>query len=244
MQIPIKEQKILWSKAAGICSISKISLTMIADTGNSVIGENAHIEGENPGSARYNELMTDTQRCAYQNLILLCPTCHTVIDKEANMANYPVSRLHEMKDDHENWVQSQTIQSINSVTFSELDSVLKYLIQQPDFSPDNLTLLNPKDKITKNNLSSKTEALIKTGLMKVSLVKKYLNDHPDIEFAERLKNGYTNKYEELRSLNYSGDDIFNILLDFSSNNSSDFLQRSAGLSVLVYFFEQCDIFEK
>jgi len=35
-----------------------------------------------------------------------------------------------------------------------------------------------------------------------------------------------------------------IHLDFASNYSSDFRQTTAGLSVLAYFFEKCDVFEE
>ncbi len=244
MSILLKEQKILWSKSAGMCSMCKIHLVDVSTDGNVAIGENAHIQGEKPGSERYNKEQPDEERSVYQNLILLCPTCHTKIDKKENVAKYSVATLNKIKQEHESWVYSQTVQSINSVTYTELDNVIKYLIQQPDFIPDNLLILNPKEKIEKNNLSKESELLIKVGLMKVSLVKKYLNDHPDVEFADRLKSGYVKKYEEFKIAEYTSDEIFNLMLDFSSNNNSNLLQRSAGLAVLVYFFEQCDIFER
>jgi hypothetical protein len=45
-----------------------------------VKGRICHIRGESPGSARYEESMTDEARRAYDNLILLCPNHHTLID--------------------------------------------------------------------------------------------------------------------------------------------------------------------
>ena len=101
-----------------------------------------------------------------------------------------------------------------------------------------------KTEIQKNNLSQDVAERIKLGLSKVSLVKKYLNSHPDPEFAERLKNGFIQKYNELVPSGYKGDELFYIFSDFASANSADVLKQAAGLSVLVYFFEQCDIFEK
>jgi hypothetical protein len=46
-----------------------------------IIGEICHIEGEGGKSARYNPNMTQEERKSFNNLILLCPTHHTLIDK-------------------------------------------------------------------------------------------------------------------------------------------------------------------
>lgn len=48
--------------------------------------------------------MTAAERDEYSNLILLCPTDHTVIDKAPD--DYTVESLHKMKEDHEAWVQA------------------------------------------------------------------------------------------------------------------------------------------
>ena len=66
-----------------------------------MIGEAAHIYGEHAGtkakkaSARYRDDMTDAERDHYDNLIYLCPTCHTKIDKQEN--EYPANLLFEIK---------------------------------------------------------------------------------------------------------------------------------------------------
>lgn len=46
------------------------------------IGEQAHIAGENPGSARHNPDLDSKIVNSYENLILLCPSCHKIIDKD------------------------------------------------------------------------------------------------------------------------------------------------------------------
>jgi hypothetical protein len=40
-----------------------------------------HIAGRKPGRARYDESMTDKQRAEFDNLILICPNQHLLIDK-------------------------------------------------------------------------------------------------------------------------------------------------------------------
>ncbi len=61
----------------------------------------AHFRGDKPGSNRHDPDQTDVERDDYQNLILLCPTHHTLIDRKENEAVYSAEILHEMKAVHE-----------------------------------------------------------------------------------------------------------------------------------------------
>ena len=63
-------------------------------------GEVAHIRGAKPGSARYDESMSDAERAAFENLIVLCPTHHHFVD-EIERDRYTVDVLTTMKDRHE-----------------------------------------------------------------------------------------------------------------------------------------------
>lgn len=47
-----------------------------------IIGQICHIEGEKEMSSRFNSNMTEEQRRSFDNLILLCPTHHTIIDRD------------------------------------------------------------------------------------------------------------------------------------------------------------------
>ena len=62
-------------------------------------GEVCHIKGARPGSARFDQYQPPAERHDYENLILMCPTHHTVID--ADEEAYTVERLQRMKHDHE-----------------------------------------------------------------------------------------------------------------------------------------------
>lgn len=57
-----------------------------------IIGEICHIEGEKPGSARYNDMMSNKQRNDFDNLILLCRNHHKEVDTD----------LVQMKLEHRN----------------------------------------------------------------------------------------------------------------------------------------------
>lgn len=64
-----------------------------------LVGEIAHIEGALPDSARFNSMMSNEQRRGYDNLLLLCATHHTVIDRDAKQ--WTVARLKDLKHKHE-----------------------------------------------------------------------------------------------------------------------------------------------
>jgi hypothetical protein len=66
---------------------------------DTLIGEVCHIKGDKPGAARYDAAQVAAERQAYDNLIVLCPNHHTVIDDD-EMA-YTVERLLRMKIEHE-----------------------------------------------------------------------------------------------------------------------------------------------
>lgn len=79
-------------------------------------GEVCHIKGARPGSARYDPGQTDVERHAYPNLILMCPTHHTVIDDDEEA--YTVERLCKIKAAHE--AQSAPIPDAEAAAVAQL----------------------------------------------------------------------------------------------------------------------------
>lgn len=63
------------------------------------VGEAAHIYGANPGSARFNELMSPAERSDIANAIWLCRICHKLID--ADVPRFPASLIFEWRREHE-----------------------------------------------------------------------------------------------------------------------------------------------
>ncbi|MDI6736362.1 MAG: HNH endonuclease [bacterium] len=241
MSISPKNIKLLWGPSGNKCAICKGDLTEEDKSGSLYsVGEMAHIEGENAGSARYNSEMTDEQRADYKNLILICPTCHTKIDKDAQ--EYTVDNLKQIKKEHEKWVAESQKAVMPKITFAELEVIVKYLVAVP-ISDSDITVISPHEKIKRNNLSSEVGNLITIGMIQKKQVEKYLNENPDFQFSERLRAGFVRKYRELKSEGLEGNSLFYALLEFASHNSSDFKMQAAGLSVLTHFFEICEVFE-
>lgn len=105
MSIPQKDVKLLWGRAANRCAICRVVLTSNTRTGSvsSVIGQQAHIVAEEADGPRGNSVLTIEERNCYHNLLLLCPTHHSLIDK--NVDEYPVETLYSIKSRHELWVE-------------------------------------------------------------------------------------------------------------------------------------------
>lgn len=243
--IPPHIIKSLWSRSGGRCAICKRSIILQEKENNpSPIGEMAHIKGLNPESARYDPNMSDEERNSYENLIILCPTCHTKIDK--NPDKFTVEKLKKIKIEHEKWVREQLRINSSEVTFAELEVITKYLTKSivPNDEQQNLEVIPPKEKIERNGLSLEVENLITMGMVGIGQVKEYLNKNPDIEFSDRLRKGFVRKYIDLKREGLSENDIFYELLNFASINSNDFKIKAAGLKILTYFFEICEVFEK
>lgn len=105
MTISPKSIKVLWSASGGRCAFpgcwERLSYHESEGATPHTLGEMAHIRGDKPGSNRHDPKQTDAERDDYQNLILLCPTHHTQIDRKENESVYTVEVLNEMKSAHE-----------------------------------------------------------------------------------------------------------------------------------------------
>lgn len=241
-------------KSGNICAFKDCRRALTADGANAnpaVIGEAAHIYGESPGtktkpaSARYRADMTDVQRNHYDNLIYLCPTCHTKIDKQEK--DYPADLLFTLKSEHESWVAEQLDQGMSEVSFAELEVAAKALASGKHSSNgDSFKVIPPEEKINKNGLSDAVRSDIAMGLSKSHEVERFLANmatNVDEEFPERLKSGFKEKYMELKET-LSGDELFATMLEFAQAGQKGFRQQAAGLAILSHLFHLCEVFEK
>ena len=96
MAIEEKDIKLLWGKAAGRCSYpgcqADLAPLLMASSAI-VLGEMAHVIGRKPGAAR--SCKTTGIDDTYPNLVLLCPTHHTLVDKAEK--DFPVDLLKKWK---------------------------------------------------------------------------------------------------------------------------------------------------
>lgn len=108
MTISAQTRKLLWGRAHNVCSFAACWQALTADqvdarTGEAfevVVGEEAHIRSGSPGGPRYDPdyPSADIDKC--ENLMLLCPTHHSLIDAHNGDA-YDAETLVKMKRRHE-----------------------------------------------------------------------------------------------------------------------------------------------
>ena len=243
---------LLAMRSGNRCALPDCGISLVEDgdeSDDTVIGQAAHIYGENPGnsskkpSARFDPTITEEKINHYENLIYLCPTCHTKIDKQEK--DYPVELLFKIKEEHETWVDEQLDEGMSKVTFIELE-IASNSIPQIELSQDSkLTIITPEEKIKKNSLTVKSKNLISMGLSLSSEVKEFLSQMTklDHDFTNKLKTGFQKEYKKL-SKKSSGDELFYTMLKFSQRGQKTVEQRAASLALLSYLFHLCEIFEK
>lgn len=234
-----KDERLLHTKSGNRCA--KCNIVLVE---HSVCkGENAHIYGEKPDAARYDTTKPAEFVNSEPNLIFLCCNCHKVVDTKVSL--YPPEALFTMKAEHEKRVVLALQQGSVTYTYAELEVITTYLIRESGKAVAGVdyTLLRLPDKIEKNLLTD-VQGYIDTGLLSVSRIEDYLNRHPDPGFADKLTRIFVEKYIALKEEESEPIAIFNVLWDFACNGQADYNYRSAGLAVLVYFFEKCEVFEK
>ncbi len=218
-----------------------------AASGPALVGEAAHIAGEKPKAARYDPNMTDEERDHYNNLIYLCCNCHTLIDKPGQDREFTVAKLHQMKDGHETKVREALNEAFAEVGFDELAYATEWLARvKPSVAAGDFCVIPPEEKIKKNELSEQSRLTIAMGLGVAKEVRSFVESEAqlDPDFPERLRAGFLEEYYRLRKESTRGDALFDLMCRFAQRGFKEQSRRSAGLAVLIYLFETCEVFEK
>ena len=154
MAITQKSMKILWANAAGRCAFpdcrEKLCTNDAGDVAPHAIGEMAHIRGDRPGSNRYDPSQTRAERDGYENLVLLCPNHHTLIDRPENEDRYSVDFLKDMKAEHENFVSGR----LGKLQFSDKNEVAAYLYPLMRENYEAFINFGPHSEIARKNPES------------------------------------------------------------------------------------------
>ena len=235
MAVTATARLVVMARSGGKCELCGVRI--IED--DRIIGEIAHIRGDKPGSARYDKNMSENERNSPENLILLCPTCHTRVDKHPE--KYTAKHLRDMRQRHLNELARTVVRAMPDIEYPELDKVVRYIAAIDIPLEDSYTLVPLEKKIQKNRLSRKW---VKTGLSQASTVSMYMDRHSDAESRRLIRASFVKRYMELRDEGLDGDDLFMVLWQFASRHEVDPKIQVAGLALLVYLFEKCEVFEK
>jgi len=101
----LNEVRILWARSGNRCAYPQCRTEMAPDGSKTTVGEIAHIIAKSPDGPRGGNPLPVEERDEYENLILLCPTHHKIVDD--NEGEWAVERLKLLKVEHEMWVSNQ-----------------------------------------------------------------------------------------------------------------------------------------
>lgn len=212
-----------------------------------------HIEAASDEGPRSNPALTLEQRNAYENLILLCPTHHVLVDKQPN--TYTVADLRRWKRDVEARYGAQQGEQVGQVTFLELRAACEGIVSADGLPSTALTAIPPAEKMVANDLTPRVGSLMTMGLAQAPQVARFLEDTAtrlDPVFPRRLRAGFVAQYEYLyEDEDLRGDALFIALLQFARqaarpltvSAAEAFTYEAAALAVLCHLFEVCDVFE-
>ena len=242
-----KDIKLLWGLAAARCSFPNCRIECVVPASNldktAIIGKIAHIVAHSENGPRADPTYSSELRDSYENIILLCANHHDLVDAQHN--TFTVHDLRQWKENHELWVRTTLAHEMPCVGFAELEVISKALLLMPSEPNVAFSLTEPKEKMIRNHLTDKVLQYIQLGSSKANEVERFVQHTAmlDVQFPERLKAGFVAKYSHLRDEGLDGDALFETLHVFASGGSHDFLRQAAGLAVLVYLFEKCEVFE-
>ena len=224
----------------------KKHLTYEATIGSDTyIAAAAHIKGEKPTAPRYDATMTDAERNGIENLIYFCTDDHTIIDKVE--ADWPVERLVQIKTDHEAKARDAMSEAFADVAFPELASAVAWVVTQaPSDGATSFEIIPPDEKIKKNELTHSSRNIIAAGLVSQATVAGYVEAEAqlDPDFPDKLKSGFLVEFYRLKHAGHKGDELFELMCAFAVRGLKKQGDRIAGIAVLVYLFEICDVFDK
>jgi cold shock CspA family protein len=89
--------KKLFSLSSNRCAFPNCYHLLVED--NRIVADVCHIKAQNTDGKRYDPLQTDAERDAIDNLIILCPTHHRIVDSDEK--NFDVATMLDMKRRHE-----------------------------------------------------------------------------------------------------------------------------------------------
>ena len=94
-----KTKKQIFAVSGNKCYFPNCNIPLVYLESGTVTGEICHIKGKRHGSPRYDPKQTNEERHGFENLLLMCPIHHKVIDDDLD--SYTVSRLEDIKKNHE-----------------------------------------------------------------------------------------------------------------------------------------------
>lgn len=133
-------------------------------------------------------------------------------------------------------------QGLIDLGLQDLVPILDHIARLPAVSEPDLRAV-PADKLQRNMLSDAVAVLLRAGMSRADLVRKYFKLKPTLQ--DQIAESFRARYIELRDGSVAPDDVFAGLQRFAGGDTVPSPARqNAVLATLAFFFEECDIFER
>ena len=246
------------------CANPDCDRQLIAHDGETIISKICHIKAASAKGPRFNLNMTDDDRRHYNNLILLCDECHSVIDNKSNEDKYPVALLQEWKSNHTTLIQSNIFKRKPSLLSLAINAIADLDFKSKENEIDKqINAFNISDKIEFNSLK-RNKPLIKDYSQfygKINALYGELEDAGSFKKEKILRNirqiyvRVKGQYlidatDELQIIQINADNIFDdveekLLSLIDENQSSSKEDISFALPIImVDAFMRCKILEE
>lgn len=232
----IVKRKLSWMKSDGNCCMCKQKIGRYEENG--FVGEFAHIEDLQKATKRYNPDKSIDELNDESNIIILCPTCHTKIDKYSE--DYPTEKLQQIKREYENNIKI-AIEYANPDLYSKFSKICKDLSGKCNNAGiiERYNSIKVEEKISKNSLSEIKDQ-IDMYMRYIPIFKEFLETLSQSERTE-LRHNIMSLYK----LEQCKDDcnvqkFTNLIRRVVGNDFSNVFP--AGI-IICNYFEECDVFE-
>ena len=131
---------------------------------------------------------------------------------------------------------------VDALALEDLEPVIDALEHRDPDPIDDLPPPPSVQKLERNGLSAEAADFLRMGRRKVRLVETYFQKCTPVELGERIAEAFRERYAELKGLGLSPDRIFMYLQRYAGFQGEP-KRQVAGMAVLAYLFDSCDIFE-
>jgi hypothetical protein len=138
--LKIKTIKRLFAVSGNKCAFPRCIHKLVDIGTGKVLGEICHMKAQKPDGPRFDSSISVTEINDFDNLILLCPLHHTIIDSDVE--SYTVERLVQMKTTHESNYENEKLDIDDTTARHWIESIT--ISNNIIFETNQLKQINPQ----------------------------------------------------------------------------------------------------
>jgi hypothetical protein len=196
MAITADVERLLLARSGGFCANPTCRGDLFPDIESGQVAtlkELAHIIAQSPKGPRGEDQLPETERDTYDNIVLLCPSCHALVDKMKLAEIYDAELLREWKREQERRIE----EAVNVPRLGSRDELIERvrgLLRDnkawwEQYGPESPAAEHPLSEASETWLRGVRRTLIPNNWQVIHLVERnadYLNEH-ELEIVSRFK---------------------------------------------------------